>query len=118
MLYTNLKHIETAAEQARVIDENDSLVIICGRMEPASVTVYRIAEELEKQYPNVMFYDMEFDNPESSVLKNTLEYYDIANIPLVGYFKCGNLVSVTLGVQTQQQILSHLEKEFFTTTIA
>jgi thioredoxin 1 len=112
MLYTNLKHIETAADQKKVIKENENVVIICGRMEPASITVFRIAEELEKHSRHIKFYDMEFDNPETSVLKNTLEYYDIAHIPLIGYFKQGNLVNVSLGVQSKQQIANKLNKEF------
>ncbi len=112
MLYTNLKHIETAAYQTKMIEENENMVVICGRMEPASIEVYRIAEELEKQYSHVKFYDMEFDNPESSDLKNTLEYYNIANIPLVAYFRSGNLVNVSLGNQTQQQFKSLLDNSF------
>lgn len=117
MLYTNLKHIETAADQTKIINENENVVIICGRMEPASITVYRIAEKLELMYPQIKFYDMEFDNPESTDLKNTLEYYNIVNIPLIGYFKYGSLVNVSLGIQTRQQIINQLGKEFSLITI-
>lgn len=118
MLYTNLKHIETALEQERIIHESENVVIICGRMESASITVYRIAEELKSQYPHVTFYDMEFDNPESTILKNTLEYYNLTDIPLVGYFKKGCLVNVSLGIQTREQMINHLEKEFSSTVNA
>ena len=118
MLYTNLKHIETAREQERIIYEGENVVIICGRMESASITVYRIAEDLKNRYPHVAFYDMEFDNPESSILKNTLEYFNLTDIPLVGYFKKGCLVNVSLGVQTREQMISHLEREFSSTVNA
>ena len=118
MLYTNLNHIETADYQTKMIEENENMVVICGRMEPASVAVYRFAEELEKKYPHVKFYDMEFDNPESSDLKNTLEYYNIADIPLVAFFKSGNLVNVSLGNQTKQQLISLLDRSFSITAKA
>ena len=32
MLYTNLKHIESAAEYAKIVNENENVMIICGRM--------------------------------------------------------------------------------------
>ncbi len=67
MLYTNLKHLETAAEQASVISENENVVVVCGSMGPMCIPVYRIAEELEAKYKQVKFFDMEFDDPESQV---------------------------------------------------
>jgi thioredoxin 1 len=70
MLYTNLKHIETAAECARIIKENENVMIICGRMGPFSIPVYRIAEELESEFSHVKFFDMEYDNPESGIIRN------------------------------------------------
>ncbi len=112
MLYTNLKHIETASAFTQVIGQNENVVIICGRMGVTCVPVYNIAEELEAQYKNVKFYDMEFDNPESAVLKNVVEYYDLRNIPLIGYFKNGSLVKVSMGTQTKKQITSILNKEY------
>ena len=80
-------------------------------MNPLCVPVFRIAEELENIYTHVKFYDMEFDNPESGVLKNVVQYYNLENIPLVGYFKNGNLVEVSIGIQTKEQILNILNKE-------
>lgn len=112
MLYTNLKHIEKVIDQNRVLEQNENVVIICGRMEKDSITVYRIAEELEKQFPQVKFFDMEFDNPESTALKNTIEYYNITHIPIIGFFKSGNLVNVLFGTHTYQEIADELKKEY------
>jgi thioredoxin 1 len=112
MLYTNLKHIENTADFTRLIVENENIVIISGRIGPSCVPVYKIAEELEPQYKNVKFYDMEFDNPESGVLKNVVEYYNLRNIPLIGYFKSGNMVEVSLGIQTKKQITNILNREY------
>ena len=112
MLYTNLKHIETTVDHAKIIDENENVMIVCGRMEPSSVLIYRIAEELETQYPHVKFFDIEFDNPESNVLKNALDYYNITDVPLVYYFKNGEMANVSFGRQTPEQIKAILDKEF------
>lgn len=112
MLYTNLKHIETAAYLNKLIDEYENVVIICGRMEPVSIHVFRIAEELEKQFPHVRFFDMEFDNPETMILKNTLEYYNLSQIPIIGFYKMGDLRNVLWGMQTRQSFIHILEEEF------
>jgi len=104
MLYTNLNHIETAADYFTIIGNNENVMVVCGRMTPSCIQVYRIAEELEMKHAHIKFYDMEFDNPESGVLKNVVEYYNLESIPLVGYFKKGDLVEVSIGAQTKEQI--------------
>jgi thioredoxin 1 len=112
MLYTNLNHIETAAECARVINENENVMIICGRMGPFSIPVYRIAEELEPEYSHVKFFDMEFDNPESVVIRNMPEVQDFSGFPLTVYFKNGEVVHATVGTQTKEQVIDILEHEY------
>ena len=51
MLYTNLKHLETAAEHTRIISQNENVMVVCGRMGPMCIPVYGIAEELESELP-------------------------------------------------------------------
>ena len=70
MLYTNLKHLESAADHRKAISENENVMVICGRMGPMCIPVYGIAEELEEEYRHVKFYDMEFDNPESHFIRS------------------------------------------------
>jgi len=118
MLYTNLKHIETAADCARIIKENENVIIICGRMGPFSIPVYRIAEELEPKYNHVKFFDMEFDNPESAVIRNMPEVQDFSGFPLTIYYKNGKVVWATTGVQTKDQFISILKHEFSETVTA
>ena len=48
MLYTNLKHIETAADHQKLINENENVMVCCGRMGPMCIPVYGIMEEIEK----------------------------------------------------------------------
>jgi thioredoxin 1 len=112
MLYTNLKHIETAAEHQKFISENENVMICCGRMGPMCIPVYGIMEYLEDQYKNVKFADMEFDNPESHVIRNAPEVRNFMGIPFTMYYKNGKLVKATSSIQTMTQVKSILDAEF------
>jgi thioredoxin 1 len=112
MLYTNLKHIETAADHARIINENENVMVICGRMGPMCIPVYGIAEDLEEDYKHVSFYDMEFDNPQSHVIRNLPEVRGFMGIPFTIYYKNGQVVKATSSIQTREQVKAILDKEF------
>jgi len=112
MLYTNLKHIETAIDYAKIISENENVMIICGRMGPMCIPVYGIAEELEGEYKHVEFYDLEFDNPESHVIRNLPEVRGFMGIPFTIYYKNGKVVKATSSIQTKKQVTDILDKEF------
>ena len=112
MLYTNLKHIESAEGHAKIINENELVVVICGRMEPMCIPVYRIAEDLEGQYNHVKFYDMEFDNPQSEVIRTLPEVNGFVGIPFTIYYQNGMVIKATSGIQTKEQIKAILDKEF------
>lgn len=112
MLYTNLKHIETAAEHAKIISENENVMIICGRMGPMCIPVYGIAEELESEYSNVKFYDIEFDNPESHVIRNLPEVRGFMGIPFTIYYRNGKVVKATSSIQTKKQVTDILDEQF------
>ena len=112
MLYTNLKHIESAAEHEQIVSQNENVVIVCGRMDPMCIPVYRIAEELESRYDQVKFYDMEFDNPESQVIRNIPEVIRFMSIPFTVYYKNGKVVKTSSGIQSKEQIISVLDEEF------
>ena len=53
MLYTNLHHVMTAAEHQKLINENENVMICCGRMGPMCIPVYGIMEDLEEEYKHV-----------------------------------------------------------------
>ncbi len=112
MLYTNLKHLESAAELKKAISENGKVMVICGRMGPMCIPVYGIAEELEVEYKHVKFFDMEFDNPESQIIRTLPEVFGFMGIPFTIYYKNGKVVKATSGIQTKDQIRSILNKEF------
>lgn len=112
MLYTNLKHIETAEDHVRIVSENENVMVICGRMGPMCIPVYGIAEDLQDEYTHVKFYDMEFDNPDSYVIRNLPEVRGFMGIPFTIYYRNGKVVKATSSIQTRDQITSILDKEF------
>jgi thioredoxin 1 len=116
MLYTNLKHIETAAEHANIISENEKVMVVCGRMGPMCIPVYGIAETLEKEYRDVLFFDMEFDNPESDVIRNLPEVKGFTGIPFTIYYKNGKVVKAISSIQNKEQVKIILDKEFSTSS--
>jgi thioredoxin 1 len=118
MLYTNLKHLETADDHQKAISENENVMVICGRMGPMCIPVYGIAEEFEKEFNNVKFYDMEFDNPESHVIRNLPEVRGFMGIPFTIYYKNGKVVKATSSIQTRDQVKTILEKELASSVTA
>ncbi|HNR43372.1 MAG TPA: thioredoxin [Bacteroidales bacterium] len=112
MLYTNLKHLETAADLKRAISENENVMVICGRMGPMCIPVYGIAEDLEDEYRHVKFYDMEFDNPEAHIIRSLPEVRGFMGIPFTIYYKEGRVVRATSSIQTMEQVRAILDKEF------
>jgi thioredoxin 1 len=112
MLYTNLKHLNTSQEYLAALNKDENVMVCCGRMDDVSILVYRIMEGLEMHYRNVKFYDIEFDNPESHVIRNFIKSTDVENIPILSYYKKGKLIATCGGHQTKEQIVSVIEKEF------
>ena len=112
MLHTNLKHLITADEHQNFISENENVMICCGRMGPMCIPVYGIMEELEPKYPHVKFRDMEFDTPESHVIRNAPECRGFMGIPFTIYYKKGKLVKATTSIQSREQITTILDTQY------
>ena len=112
MLQTNLKHLLKADEHKKLIEENENVMICCGRMGPMCIPVYGIMEEIEPQYPHVKFADMEFDNPEAHVIRNAPECRGFMGIPFTVYYKNGKLVKATSSIQSMVQVKSILDAQF------
>ena len=112
MLITNLKHVMTADEHKEFIEENENVMICCGRMGPMCIPVYGAMEELENEYSNVKFADMEFDNPEAHVIRNAPQCSGFMGLPFVVYYRNGELVKATSGIQSIDQIRGILDQTF------
>ena len=113
-LPTNLPHVSTAAELEEIINNNENVMVACGRMGPMCVPVYDIMDELRnrEEYSHVKFYDMLFDNPEAYVIRNLPECQGFAGLPFTIYYKNGKVVKATSSIQNMEQITEILDSEF------
>jgi thioredoxin 1 len=112
MLYTDLKHIYSVEEYQKILNENENVMIICGRMGPMCIPVYGIAEELKDEYAQVQFCDMEFDIPEANVIRSLPEVQGFMGIPFTIYYKNGKVVKATSSIQNRQQVTAILNEQF------
>ena len=111
MLQTNLNHILSAADHKKAIEENERVMICCGRMGPMCIPVYITMKKLEPVYEHVRFFDMEFDHPDAQVIRNAPECRGFMGLPFTVYYKNGKIVSATSGIQDETQIRAILDKE-------
>jgi len=112
MLDTNLKHIETDKEFNDTINNNENVMICCGRMGPMCLPVYDIMESIESKYPNVTFTDMAFDEPVAHNIRNLKEVASFMGLPFTVYYKNGKVVEATSSIQNKTQILEIINKKF------
>lgn len=113
-LPTNLKHLATADELNKLIQETENVMVCCGRMGPMCVPVYGIMEDLEKSgdYDHVEFRDMLFDSPEAAVIRDLPECRSFRGLPFTVYYKNGKVAAATSSIQNQEQITSILNEQF------
>jgi len=111
-LQTNLSHVNTASELEEIINNNENVMVCCGRMGPMCVPVYGIMEELQGEYSHVKFYDMAFDSPEAGIIRNLPECQGFAGLPFTVYYKNGKVAKATTSIQGMDQVTEILNSEF------
>ncbi|KAF0151772.1 MAG: hypothetical protein FD143_1636 [Ignavibacteria bacterium] len=112
MLHTNLTHVLTEQEHKQLLQENENVMICCGRMGPMCIPVYEVMEEIENEYKNVKFADMEFDSPDAKVIRNLPECRSFQGLPFVVYYKNGQVVKATSSIQNKEQVTTILDANF------
>ena len=112
MLRTNLKHLETETEVREVLANHENVVVCCGRMGPMCVPVYRILEELERDYAHVAFYDQDFDIPAAGFIRDLPECSSFMGLPFTVYFKKERVAAATTSIQRQDEIEETLNATF------
>ena len=112
MLQTNLKHVLSKEEHEKILADNENVMICCGRMGPMCIPVYASMKELEKEYGHVQFYDMEFDHPDATVIRNLPECRGFMGLPFTVYYKNGEVVHATTSIQSKDQIKEVLDSKF------
>jgi thioredoxin 1 len=112
MLQTNLKHVETDDQFQELVKNHDNVMLCCGRMGPMCIPVYDIMENLEEKYENVEFQDMAFDEAVSNNIRRLPEVRDFMGLPFTLYYKNGEIVEATSGIQNKSQVTEILDKHF------
>ncbi len=112
MLRTNLTHVLSEADHSELLKNNENVMICCGRMGPMCIPVYEVMEEIEGEYKNVKFADMEFDIPDARVIRNLSECRGFQGIPFVIYYKNGKVVKATSSIQSRSQVTAILDEQF------
>ena len=111
MLQTNLKHVESTKEFQDLIQNNEKVVVVCGRMGPMCIPVYEVMETLEPKYPDIKFRDMDFDTRVAMETIRSLPHVRTFNgLPFTVYFRNGKVVAATSSIQTKQQVKAILDK--------
>lgn len=112
MLMTNLKHIETKKEFEEIVNNNENVMICCGRMGPMCIPVYGAMERIRDDYKHVLFADMEFDIRDADVIKNLPGCTSFTGLPFTVYFKNGKVTKATSSIQRKENITKILDEIF------
>lgn len=112
MLITNLNHVESADQHKKILEENENVMICCGRMGPMCLPVYDVMDELQNTYKHVKFFDMDFDSADARVIKSAPECTGFMGLPFTMYYKNGKVVKATTSIQNMQQVSSILDEQF------
>lgn len=112
MLVTAVHEIETATELEKLINENENVMVCCGRMGPMCLPVYDAMEELEEERENIKFYSMGFDTPEAQPIRNAPMCKGFMGLPFTVYYKKGEMVKATSSIQSKEQIETILDNYF------
>ena len=112
MLSTNLTHVLSEKDHSELLNSNENVMICCGRMGPMCIPVYEVMEELEGEYKNVKFADMEFDSPDAKVIRSLPEARSFQGLPFTVYYKNGKVVKATSSIQSRDQVTAILDEQF------
>ncbi len=110
LLQTAVHEIETASELEKIINENENVMVCCGRMGPMCIPVYDVMEEMEEERPNVKFFSMAFDSPEAGIIRNAPMCSSFMGLPFTVYYKNGKMVKATTSIQSRKQITEILNQ--------
>jgi len=113
VLNTNLEHLERLEDITEVLENNENVMVCCGRMGPMCVPVFAAMEKLINHHQNVQFRDMDFDVPASSYIRNLPECSGFMGLPFTVYFKEGKVAKATSSIQSIEQIKEILDEVFY-----
>ena len=95
-----------------MLEENENVMICCGRMGPMCLPVYAAMETLKPDYKHIKFYDMAFDAPFAHVIRNHPDCSGFMGLPFTMYYKNGKVVKATSSIQNTSQVKTILDENF------
>ena len=111
MLQTKLTHVETTTQYKELIEGNENVAVVCGRMGPMCLPVYDVMDNLSPKYPDVTFRDMDFDDPVSrETIRALPECGNFAGLPFTVYYKNGKVAAATSSIQSKRQVKDILDR--------
>lgn len=111
MLQTQLKHVESTTQYQELLASQPKVAIVCGRMGPMCIPVYGIMEALRDKYPDVEFYDMEFDSQVGrETIRSLPETRGFNGLPFTVYYRDGKVAVATTSIQTKAQVKEILDR--------
>jgi thioredoxin 1 len=114
MLKTKIAHLEEPAEMKMALQENENVMVCCGRMGPMCTPVYAAMEQLQTLYTHVKMYDQDFDGPAAGYIRNLPECARFMGLPFTVYFKNGKAAAATTSIQSKKQVSETLDNVFGT----
>jgi len=112
MLQTDLEHIESEEQLKELIENNEKVAVCCGRMGPMCIPVYDIFEILQENYPDIQFWDMDFDIPAAAIIKGLPECRKFFGLPFTIYYRNGKVVKATSSIQSAKEVKSVIDEVF------
>jgi len=110
ILETAVLEIESETELEKLVNENENVMVCCGRMGPMCIPVYDDMEELQDERENIKFFSMSFDTPEAASIRNAPLCRGFMGLPFTVYYKNGEMVKATSSIQSRQQVTSILDE--------
>ncbi|MDX9721874.1 MAG: thioredoxin family protein [Myxococcota bacterium] len=112
MLSTNLDHVTSTEDYNALIKSKSKVAICCGRMGPMCIPVYGAFDALKSKYPEVGFYDMEFDSRTAAeTILRLPQVKGFNGLPFTIYYRDGEVVAATSSIQTKAQIKEILDSK-------
>jgi thioredoxin 1 len=112
MLRTKLAHLDDPNEMKKVLQENENVMVCCGRMGPMCIPVYVGMEQLQPLCPHVKLYDQDFDGPAAGYIRRLPECARFMGLPFTIYFKNGKVAAATTSIQSKKQVADLLDQVY------
>ena len=113
-LQSSCDEVQTKSEVENLINNNDKVIISCGRNGPMCLPVYGAFEVLKEKetYSDIKFVVMPFDVPEASIIRELQECRSFMGLPFNIYYRNGKVVGATSSIQNAKAIKTSIKKIF------